>query len=236
MASNKKTPLKVTCTSADCKSNLHCFRATTEMKERNRTGCCRECGANLVDWKRVHRKDDSDVAHTFAALKNEFIRHHFWHKAIDQRALNHARRKGKKLLRLDVHKQIRQAIGAASPFRDGYQTSYEGNIIYYAQHATASCCRKCAECWHGIPLGRPLTDEEIDYLAKLAWMYIEERLPQLNEDREKVPPIRTKKQPRPKKRAGKRAEARSRDSADRRAETTRTSPPSREHPSETHQH
>ena len=95
-----------------------------------------------------------------------------------------------------MKKRIRQAIGAASPYRDGYQTPYTRNAIYYAQHATASCCRKCVEYWHGIPEGHPLTDEEIDYLAALAWMYIEDRLPQLTEDGEKVPHIRSQEQPR----------------------------------------
>ncbi len=34
---------------------------------------------------------------------------------------------------------------------DGRQTPREGNTIFYAQHATASCCRTCIEYWHGIP-------------------------------------------------------------------------------------
>ncbi len=34
MNEKKKTPLKITCTSSDCASNLHCFKATAEMKKR----------------------------------------------------------------------------------------------------------------------------------------------------------------------------------------------------------
>lgn len=26
----------------------------------------------------------------------------------------------------------------------------DGNIVFYAQHAVAACCRNCIEVWHGI--------------------------------------------------------------------------------------
>ena len=29
-------------------------------------GKCRACGADLVDWKRLHRRDKADAEHTFA--------------------------------------------------------------------------------------------------------------------------------------------------------------------------
>jgi hypothetical protein len=57
----------------------------------------------------------------------------------------------------------------------------------YAQHATASCCRKCIEEWHGIHQGRELTEDEITYLATLAILYVDERLPFLTQAGEKVP-------------------------------------------------
>jgi len=44
------------------------------------------------------------------------------------------------------------------------------------------------EEWHGIPLGRALTDEELDYLAELAMRYLEERIA-LSEDGERIPPV-----------------------------------------------
>jgi uncharacterized heparinase superfamily protein len=88
------TPLKVTCTSSDCDNNLHCFRATKQMKAVNQVGACRECGAKLVDWPRICEKDLTDASYTFTALKFEMIRHHFWHLEIDQKAVNYARRKG----------------------------------------------------------------------------------------------------------------------------------------------
>src|SRR5256885_7482495 len=94
-ASAKKTkdlkPLKIKCTSSNCGAGLHCFRQTKKMAETKQGGRCRYCGADLVDWKRVHRKDKQDADNTFRMLKYELIRHHFWHLEIDQKAVNHAR-------------------------------------------------------------------------------------------------------------------------------------------------
>ena len=52
-------------------------------------------------------------------------------------------------------------------------------IIHYGQHATATCCRKCIEVWHGISRGRTLTEKETDYLVELLMVYIVRKLPEL---------------------------------------------------------
>ena len=65
-------PLDIKCTSADCENELHCFKQLKKMTEEQR-GKCRYCGADLVDWDRLHLRDVGDVAYTFAALKNEII-------------------------------------------------------------------------------------------------------------------------------------------------------------------
>lgn len=160
------------------------------MKIANEQGRCRSCGAELVDWSRVHSKNLSDVAYTFHTLRLEMIRHYFWHLDVDGRAIAHARRKGRVGIRTAAETLIRSSIGKAAPSFDGRQTPKSGNIVYYAQHATASCCRTCLEIWHGIPKGRELDDSEITYLAELARLYIDERLPQLTELGERVPPRR----------------------------------------------
>ena len=91
-------PLDVKCTSADCENELHCFKQRKKTTGEQR-GKCRYCGADLVDWDRLHVRDFGDVAYTFAALKNEMIRHHFFHKEIDEKAIRHAYRKGRILLK-----------------------------------------------------------------------------------------------------------------------------------------
>lgn len=180
-------PLKVTCTSSDCDNDLHCFKATRKLRDEGKEGACRSCGAELVDWDRVHQQDPQDADHTFEVMRLELIRHHFWHVEIDQKAVDHALRKGRAAFDDAVPQRIRQSVGKAQPFRDGQQTPFTGNIIYYAQHATACCCRKCMEYWHGIPMGEPLTDDQVDYLTKLALLFIDERLPELPRDGQRLP-------------------------------------------------
>ena len=191
MSAKKKelTELKVRCTSSDCENGLHCFLQA--QRKAQAYGPCRECGIDLVDWERVHSRDLHDVDHTFSALQNERIRHHFWHLAFSQQAINYARRRGYKGLEERVRKRIRSSIGKAQPYKDGAQTPMGGkNPIYYAQHATSTCCRRCFDYWHGVPPGSELTHDEVEYAAALAMKYLRLRLPDLTENGEKVPPIR----------------------------------------------
>jgi len=180
-------PLKIKCTSTDCEKGLHCFKQTRKMKIANQKGQCRACGVELIDWDRVKRHDLTDIDYAFRALKFEFIRHYFWHVDFDQAALDHARRKGKSGMRLAAERRVRNSVGAAHPGFDGRQTPKKGNALYYAQHATASCCRQCIEEWHGFPKGEALTEDEIAYLSGLVMAYVEERLPDLTELGERVP-------------------------------------------------
>ena len=185
----KPEPLKITCTMTDCENDLHCFKATQKMPAANR-GRCRECNADLIDWDRVHSRVIGDAIYTFDALKHETIRHHFFHVPIDQKAINYARRKGRKKLKDAIRSRIEKSIGAATPSWDGRQTPMKDNPIFYGQHATATCCRTCLEYWHAIPKGVPLTQAQIDYCVELLELYFDERMPELGEDPVRVPPMR----------------------------------------------
>jgi hypothetical protein len=185
-------PLKITCTQTNCAEDQHCYLATQKMVRAKLGGSCRECGVRLVDWTRVHARDLDDAAYTFRMLKTEFIRHHFWHTPIDQRALNPARRKGVRGMRAAAEHRIRSSVAAAEPFRDGQQSPVNGTARFYAKHATATCCRRCIEEWHAIPPHRALTEDEIQYLTQLVTLYIGERLPDLTEEGEHVPPMRAR--------------------------------------------
>ncbi len=185
-------PLAISCTQSDCDSGLHCFRKSRQMAPEQ-VGQCRSCGAQLVDWQRVYQRDVSDATFTFQALKGEWIRHQFWHMPIDDAAENHARRKGRIKLRAAAEHRLRRSIGTKDPTWDGRQTPKQGNILYYAQHALACCCRTCLEYWHNIPQDVELTQEQLDYFVELIMMYVDERMPQLMDSGEKIPPRRKAK-------------------------------------------
>ncbi len=68
---------------------------------------------------------------------------------------------------------VGERLAPAAPRNDGRQTPMRGHPIFVAQHATATCCRGCLEKWHRIPAGRPLTDEEIDYVLGVLARWLE---------------------------------------------------------------
>lgn len=185
----KPPPLDIKCTSTDCDNDLHCFKQLKKMTPDQR-GKCRACGADLVDWKRLHRRDMRDAAHTFSALQHELIRHHFFHRSVDDVARRHAQRKGRIALKAAARDRLDKYLAVAEPARDGRQTPLEGNAVFYAQHATATCCRTCLEYWHDIPKGRALTAEEFDYCVTLVDLFLDEKLPDLADEPIKVPPRR----------------------------------------------
>ena len=174
---------EVTCSSHDCEHDLHCFRRQRPINQSYRNGHCFACGVDLIDWNRIDKKNLKDVDYTIQAIQYEMIRHVYWHKAIDEHAMALARTKGLQKLRTDAANRIKKYVSPPSReiFRDGTQTPFKGKLIYYAQHATATCCRKCAEEWHGIDRNRPLTQKEIEYMVDLVMLYVKKRVPELSE-------------------------------------------------------
>ena len=62
---------------------------------------------------------------------------------------------------------------------DGKQTPFCGHPVFVAQHATACCCRGCLQKWHRIPRGRPLTDEEGEYVLRVLQRWLAEQASRL---------------------------------------------------------
>jgi hypothetical protein len=72
---------------------------------------------------------------------------------------------------------FRERLSAARPERDGKQTPMRGHPVFVAQHATATCCRKCLENWHHIPQGVPLQEEHIGYMVTVVGRWLEVQRP-----------------------------------------------------------
>ena len=60
---------------------------------------------------------------------------------------------------------IAQRLAPAAPRNDGKQTPLRGHPVFVAQHATATCCRRCLAKWHVIESGRPLTVAEQEHVV-----------------------------------------------------------------------
>lgn len=173
----KLEPLKVHCSDSRCEANLHCFSPNRRKKDWQKTykGQCQACGKQLVDWNKVRKRSLSDVEGTFRELAHEWVRHVFFHAPFDEASKAQARSLGLDQLKAMVRPLLEKKVAPNKIFRDGTQTKKEGSAIHYAQHATATCCRKCLEYWHGIDRNHDLTEEELDYCEGLVIAYLESR-------------------------------------------------------------
>ncbi|MBL7722751.1 MAG: DUF4186 family protein [Chitinophagaceae bacterium] len=175
-------PLNITCGSTKCDDGLHCFKTSERVaKKFGSRGVCKECGANLIDWKRVYQNNIKDAKFIFKSMKNELIRHVYWHTPIDRDAIQIALKFTREEMREHTKKVLKTKIGSSHNAWDGRQTPMTGKeIVNYAQHATATCCRKCLEYWHNIKKDDELTEEQLEFCTDLVMLYIEERVPNIS--------------------------------------------------------
>ncbi|HNX27404.1 MAG TPA: DUF4186 domain-containing protein [Phycisphaerae bacterium] len=81
-------------------------------------------------------------------------------------------KKGLDTVRRHAEDFVRLRLAPAMPVNDGRQTPMKGHPVFIAQHATATCCRKCLEKWHKIPAGTELTRQQTDYVVAVIMIWI----------------------------------------------------------------
>jgi hypothetical protein len=78
---------------------------------------------------------------------------------------DYVKQKGLTAIEQHAHNFIRKRLAPAYPENDGKQTPMKNHPVFIAQHATATCCRKCLKKWHRIDTGKELTGEQTDYIV-----------------------------------------------------------------------
>jgi hypothetical protein len=71
---------------------------------------------------------------------------------------------------------IRSRLAPAVISNDGRQTPFRGHPVFIAQHASATCCRKCLNTWHRIARNRQLDEDEILYIHDVIIAWIQRQL------------------------------------------------------------
>ena len=171
------------CHKTDCSSGLHCFvRGKKQGRKLNTPsdGSCAECSATPVEWKRLHRRNVDDIEFLRRSLDTERIRYEFRHVSpLTQFARDSATRFRERGLHQAAVQRITSTMSKDRGRWDGRQTPLEdkGDILHFAQHGMACCCRQCAFVWHGIARGRELRADEVEYMATLLVAYVNERSP-----------------------------------------------------------
>jgi len=82
------------------------------------------------------------------------------------------KRIGLKKIRSHARDFIGKRLAPSNPKNDGHQAPFKGHPVFKAQHATATCCRKCLMKWHRMPKGRALKSKEIDFVVSLVMVWI----------------------------------------------------------------
>ncbi len=105
-----------------------------------------------------------DIDELFAALSKSRFRSRFTLNVADR---TYVTRKTPATIRDHARRFVLERLAPAAPPNDGRQTPMQGHPVFRAQHATATCCRKCLAKWHGIQQGKALADEEVEYVVRV---------------------------------------------------------------------
>lgn len=110
-----------------------------------------------------------DLEELFNRLSKSKFRSSFKLKAAD---IEYIKQRGIEIIEQHARDFITKRLAPAEPKNDGKQTPMKGHPVFIAQHATATCCRKCLSKWHKIAQHKPLNESEINYviLVLIAWV------------------------------------------------------------------
>jgi len=84
------------------------------------------------------------------------------------------RLKGIEVMKQHAYEIVSKRLKIPTPRSD--MTPYNGYPVFTAQHATATCCRKCIEKWHRIPAMKVLDNYEIEKISSIITGWIETEL------------------------------------------------------------
>jgi len=92
---------------------------------------------------------------------------------LKDRDKDYVKQNGLDTIRLHAEDFIAKRIAPAYIPNDGKQTPMKNHPVFIAQHATATCCRKCISKWHGFSTGIELDKAQQKYLVNIIIMWIE---------------------------------------------------------------
>ena len=116
---------------------------------------------------------NAQIPQALESLKKSTFRSKF---KLSNKDRQYIRDKGIDTIRQHAIDFISTRIAPQYPKNDGKQTPVRGHTVFIAQHATATCCRKCLHKWHGIGKGRALNDEEIEFVVGLVMGWLNEQI------------------------------------------------------------
>lgn len=105
---------------------------------------------------------------------------------LDEKDLEYISVRGFDTIKKHAYDFIARRIAPTVIKNDGKQTPMSGHPVFKAQHATATCCRKCLEKWHKIKINRQLNQKEIQYTGDVILEWLEKQCVKNQPKRKKV--------------------------------------------------
>lgn len=114
-----------------------------------------------------------DIDELFAALGRSKFRSRF---RLTGKEAEYLRQKGMAKILEHARDFVATRLADAEPANDGKQTPMKNHPVFIAQHATATCCRKCLEKWHNIPKGKALTENQCEHIIAVIERWLAEQM------------------------------------------------------------
>lgn len=91
---------------------------------------------------------------------------------LDHKDLEYIETKGLKTIEFHAREFILKRISPAYIKNDGKQTPFSSHPVFKAQHASATCCRKCLKKWHNFDEHVELDLQQQEYIVKVIMHWI----------------------------------------------------------------
>lgn len=117
----------------------------------------------------LSEEENNDLEQLFSKLAKSMFRSRF---KPGKREREYLQDKGFSVIEKHARDFVKERLAPTLPKNDGKQTPMKNHPVFIAQHATATCCRKCLEKWHGIEMGKELTQQQIDYIVSVIMYWL----------------------------------------------------------------
>ena len=118
---------------------------------------------------RLSDEENKQLEQLFTKLAKSKFRSGF---RLGKKEQSYLQNKGFSVIEQHARDFIKERLGPAFLKNDGRQTPMKNHPVFVAQHATATCCRKCLQKWHCIEQGRELTQSQIDHVVSVIMYWL----------------------------------------------------------------
>ena len=123
--------------------------------------------------KKTISSPEAIIDNTLAALKQSKFRSKF---KLSPKERDYIEVKGLETIKDHAFQFVMKRIVPDFPKNDGKQTPMRGHPVFIAQHATATCCRKCIQKWHAIEKGRAMNEKEVAFIVALIMGWVDRQI------------------------------------------------------------